>query len=255
MTTKCDQALSHVEQLMRDNNTSDNNPRWKTWREQRDAHNNESAKREQWDNCKNHLNCYGNYDWARNRVNNLRNERKTWNNCVEWWDADGGRHNDWCTNDRGQGWWHAGREGAGCRHGQGKGVCARNDEAVKRDLDIGHRPNVPGHPGEFHMYPIPNIQCCQSIIASGNQADKITIDNLTNQCVIEGQPASSSSPAGSPPAGSPPAGSPPAVTPPSDAPLSASNSKWMIVVIISVCLLSLMMMMMSTSSFFMMEDE
>lgn len=89
-------------------------------------------------------------DWE-NKVNqraeSKRDDSKQWNNCVATWECDAGKHHDWCRNDFGDGWYHAGKNqncGActifGCS--QCHGICKKDDGLRRREAisEIGNRP-------------------------------------------------------------------------------------------------------------------
>jgi len=118
-------------------------------------------------------------EWENNvnqRAESKRGDSRQWNNCVATWECDAGRHDDWCRNDFGDGWYHAGKEqncGActiwGCS--QCHGICKKDDGLRRREAisEIGRRPDnfnetEPRRPSppEQNMTPN-NITCCANV--------------------------------------------------------------------------------------------
>lgn len=185
----CDDVLAQIEEWNREDDNAQ-----AAWQRNSDAYNAAVSLKGQWDDCRNNLNCYGNYAGYADKVNSLRNERRAWNNCVAWNETSAGKHNDWCANDRGQDWQHVGQEGS-CSLGFGKGVCGRNDNAVKRDLGLPSAPGVPPHPGPQPSRHNMNVQCCQSFTAQGIQAKNVSFNEINQTCSTAPAPAPVTKPA------------------------------------------------------------
>lgn len=125
-----------------------------------------------------------------NNKNALRNDRRFWKNCSEWWDADPGKqHHDWCRNETGMDL-HVNRDGAGCRWGQGKGVCAYSETQVETIANercgTGYyaRPEKPLPPPfkEQNLTPF-SLNCCANYVqVIGSNVEDSTI-NQQNQCM------------------------------------------------------------------------
>ena len=82
-------------------------------------------------------------DQINSKAEELRNVAKQWNNCVSWNDTTAGRHNDWCANDHGGGWYHSGAIG-NCTSGYGRGECKMDDNLrnrLARDIIYGSNPH------------------------------------------------------------------------------------------------------------------
>lgn len=180
----CEKALKQVEDIINDNKQNESNPRYSKWKREKDDFQNSKNKQEEWDNCKNNLNCGGNYSWAKGKIDDLRNERKVWNNCAVWDATKVGEHDDWCVNDFGQGWIHVDRGGWGCTAGWGRGECGRTDDKVKKDLDIGERPSITMDPGPWVANPVPDIKCCQDMTFKNMKASDITFNNNSQSCDV-----------------------------------------------------------------------
>jgi hypothetical protein len=86
------------------------------------------------------------WDNRKQEIFNGNQESKEWNNCVATWDADAGKHNDWCVNDFGEGWYHSGKSGYRCGL-MNKGICSKTDdkrwrEATEQTIrEKGQRPS------------------------------------------------------------------------------------------------------------------
>jgi hypothetical protein len=123
------------------------------------------------DNVKQWTDKTGNYSkWQADKIR-LTNDALPWNNCVPWSDTSAGKHDDYCVNDIGIGWYHGGQTGNGCSIGFGKGLCKRTDAKINADLETD---------GYIAEQPIPiqkpillldkelikqgNITCCSNII-------------------------------------------------------------------------------------------
>ena len=134
-------------------------------------------------------NMTGNYSRWRDVKYNLENEEKHWNNCVHESEANAGRHDDWCANDIGDGWFHASK-GYVCNTGiQAKGICKRRPDKVNREFQnsgyyndqpaaISDPGNIPAAPSNF------NIQCCTQIFQdiSANRGN-VNISDVNQNCV------------------------------------------------------------------------
>jgi hypothetical protein len=123
------------------------------------------------DNVKQWTDKTGNYSkWQTDKIR-LTNDALPWSNCVPWPDTSAGKHDDYCVNDIGVGWYHGGQTGNGCSIGFGKGLCKRTDAKINIDLETD---------GYISAQPIPiqkpmllpdkelikqgNITCCDNII-------------------------------------------------------------------------------------------
>lgn len=143
------------------------------------AYNAARAAHDRWQNMS------GEYASWNDKRAQLIDEKKPWNNCVAWNDTQSGAHNDWCRNDAGQGWYHAGQTGSGCSAGFGKGVCQRTTDQVIVDLrNAGYNAGEPAVPGQ-PIPPIPpngnNIQCCSQMF-SNITADNINFSDIQQNC-------------------------------------------------------------------------
>jgi hypothetical protein len=124
------------------------------------------------------------------------NDSREWNNCVATWECDAGKHDDWCRNDIGDGWYHAGKNqncGActiwGCS--QCHGVCKKTKEKryQEAESEIGPRPNnfnepEPSEPKRPEQNKTDmNISCCANItqIVASKIDDSIIAQ--ANECV------------------------------------------------------------------------
>lgn len=67
------------------------------------------------------------WDARKTQIFNGNQESREWNACVASWEADAGKHDDWCRNDFGHGWFHSGKTGYRCGL-QNKGICSKTDE-------------------------------------------------------------------------------------------------------------------------------
>ena len=140
-------------------------------------------------------------DWER-RVNEKaeqkRGDQKKWNSCVATWDCDAGKHNDWCRNDHGEGWYHSGKDqdcGACGKHGctQCHGICKKDDGLRRREAEseIGQKPanyNEPRFnqqdPGEVQLDNTPlTIGCCNNQANIIGSELKDTVINQSNNCL------------------------------------------------------------------------
>jgi hypothetical protein len=122
-----------------------------------------------WQNCRNNLNCDGEYHHLRDRVNQLRGERKTTGESVN-------PNEQWCKNDFGGGWTTHSRNANFANIGRME--CKRSEQQVKDELGIGPEPNryqklefqerMPRWgEGEFIEQPakiFPTVQCCSNIL-------------------------------------------------------------------------------------------
>lgn len=179
--SSCEETLIQIAEQMQDNKLDVSNPRYKAWLDQKKAHDTSKEKQAQWDQCKNHLHCYGHYDGYRGTVDYLRSDQRDWINCIS--DLTRTHHDDACVRDAGPDWYQLGYTTRGCGWRLHKGFCARNDNAVKRDLgDLGGRPAISPDPGPFQMSPVPNVSCCQDINFSNLSADKIKFNAVTQTC-------------------------------------------------------------------------
>jgi hypothetical protein len=125
------------------------------------------AYQQQYQDWSNNRGQYANFG---DRINQLTNEQKTWNNCVTWDQTSAHRHDDWCQNDVGQGWTHAGQTGGGCAWGWGKGVCQRTSDYVNSIVNTEKAAVEPARVSPPQQQPNApsnnNIQCCTQLIGS-----------------------------------------------------------------------------------------
>ena len=167
---------------------------YNTWRSRKDA------AEEKW-NRENSDRQNAQNEWERrvkDKAEEKRGEQRRWNNCTPTWDADAGKHDDWCRNDIGDGWYHAGKEcGKGpCgfwNQGSCKGICKKDDGLRRREAEkeIGARPanyNEPRfsqqEPGQAQLDTTPiTVGCCanQTNII-GSELKDSTI-NQQNNCL------------------------------------------------------------------------
>jgi len=173
----CEKALQIAERWKAEDDAAYND-----WKGRHDIYQASVTKYDEWNSCKNNLDCRGQYAQYVNSINDLRNEKKTWNNCVAWNETQSGRHNDWCENDIAKGWRHTGQTGEGCWPGFGKGVCSRSDDKIKQELYL-QPPTVTQDPGpQPNRRPLPKIDCCNSFVAQGLKASEINFDDINQSC-------------------------------------------------------------------------
>lgn len=164
-------------------------------------------------------------DWDKRKqdIYNGNQESKNWNNCSETWNADAGKHDDWCRNDFGDGWYHSGKSGDGCTKGMFKGVCSKTDDRRNREAtdqttrEKGDRPaNFSEREPTQDNFPLTdqnqtsiNMNCCSNYMnVTGNAKSNIQSCQQEIQQRINNPP---------PPPPPPPAPAPP---PPAPAPSS-----------------------------------
>ena len=137
-------------------------------------------------------------DWDKRKTDifNGNQEEKRWNSCVATWDCDAGKHDDWCRNDFGDGWYHSGKDqncGACGKHGctQCHGICKKTDDKRWQEASDQTARERGGRPGDYNE-PWPNdaaaieqnktpvdIACCANVATIvGSQ---ITDSTLTQQ--------------------------------------------------------------------------
>jgi hypothetical protein len=165
--------------------------RYKTYQADLQSYNRWKQRHEDWKNLRGHFQRFGDLK------NNLRNERRNWNNCVAWNETNAGKHNDWCQNDVGQGWYHTGQDGGGCSLGFGKGVCGRTDEEVDRVMADSLKKVEPtadplisskkwlgmGEPVQPLQPPSSDILCCSQIFSDINVQDAdMNISDINQDC-------------------------------------------------------------------------
>jgi cobalamin biosynthesis Mg chelatase CobN len=150
------------------------------WTKRLDEHQNSTAKLNRW------TQKIGEYNiWAQ-KENELRDEKKQWNSCVVWNETQSGKHDDWCRNDIGSGWYHSGQSKGPCTPGWGRGVCQRTNDQIQLDLNnagyAAAKPNVSPHPG---AQPSPpggnNVQCCSQLFQNITAAD-VKFSEIIQQC-------------------------------------------------------------------------
>jgi hypothetical protein len=137
----------------------------------------------------------GSYSNWQADMTRLTNEERPWNNCVDWLDTSAGKHDDYCVNDIGVGWYHAGQTGDGCSLGFGKGLCKRTASQVNIDLNadgyISTQPIPVLNPSPATVTPtIPqgNITCCNNLINVTNSL--LQSVDITQQSTCNGPTAS-----------------------------------------------------------------
>lgn len=171
-----------------------------------------------WSNCRNNLNCDGEYHHLRDRVNQLRNDRwKTKN-------AGCGANDSWCGNDYGRDFWQTdslNHTFADCGHP----TCRRTDKGIKHEIGIAIGPEPPRHnkldfqepmpkwgEGGFIEQPakiFPTVQCCSNILECPPSS---TCRNIIQSCKQELN------------VDQPPSQSPESSTPESSAPESSKST-------------------------------
>lgn len=209
------------------------------------------TKHNQWKNCRNDLNCVGDYSGYTGSINDLRNEKKTWNNCVSNINNifRNNAFDDWCRSDVGQGWEHKGATWDGCSPGSftGKGICMRTEQGIKNFFytdfiksaaepqgDDGNTWAGTNGPPEYKDLNLFSISCCQDQNFSGNTADKIFYDNITQTCNVTPPATPPTAPPTAPPATPPaaPPTAPPTATPP-------ENDYTIVIIIVVILMVSI----------------
>jgi hypothetical protein len=148
--------------------------------------------------------------WDRKKQDffNGNQESKWWNNCSPTWEADSGKHDDWCRNDFGDGWYHSGKvcgqDPCGFwNQGSCKGICSKTDnkrwnEATQSTIrEKGNRPdnyNDPRFSDSEPRTPEQNktsfsLACCSNITnVIGSDITDATIKQQ-NDCLSSKQSA------------------------------------------------------------------
>lgn len=155
------------------------------------------------------------WDKRKEEIFNSNQESKEWNNCVATWDADAGRHDDWCRNDFGEGWYHSGKSGYRCGL-MNKGICSKTDDKRVREAIAQVKREWGDRPSDFaerepkqENFPLAdqnqtsiNLNCCSNYMnVTGNAKQNIQScqqeiqQRIDNPQILSPSPSNNSTPA------------------------------------------------------------